>query len=133
MSPVSLARAWRRKLLSASGVALMVPGTVAGAFAVLALAGGFGRIGDLGQAFSGPSIPADVRPLPRAAGGPQTPLPRTVSRVLSATSRSSGAGVGAPALGGSPRGAGGSFQPGPRGSGGGGDGHGGPGNPGHGG
>src|ERR1700680_78675 len=99
MSPVSLARAWRQKLFGASGVALMVPGAVAGAFAVLALAGGFGRIGDLGQAFSGPSIPADARP-PRAAGGPQTPLPRTALRVLSATSRSSGARSSAPALGG---------------------------------
>jgi hypothetical protein len=65
---MSLARAWRRKLFGASGAALLVPGTIAAAFGVLALAGGFGHLGSLGEVFSGPSIPAAIQPKPNAPG-----------------------------------------------------------------
>ena len=49
-----LARAWRRQLCGGVSAALIVPGTILAALAVLALAGGFARLGALGQAFSGP-------------------------------------------------------------------------------
>jgi hypothetical protein len=55
---MSLAQAWGRKLLGASGVALVVPAAIVDAVAALVLAGGFGRLGTLGQAFSGLPIPA---------------------------------------------------------------------------
>jgi hypothetical protein len=55
---MSLARAWRRKLYGAGTVALLVPGAIVGALTALALAGGFGRLGTLGQVFSGPAIPS---------------------------------------------------------------------------
>jgi hypothetical protein len=58
MPRMSLARAWTRQLYRASGAALMVPASVIASLAVLALAGGFGRLGALGQALSGPSVPA---------------------------------------------------------------------------
>jgi hypothetical protein len=58
---VSLARAWTRQLFGASGAALLVPGTVACALAVLAFAGGFQRLGSIGQALSGPAAPPAVR------------------------------------------------------------------------
>lgn len=54
---MSLARAWRRQLFGASGMALLVPGTIACALVVLAFAGGFSKFGSLGQALSGPAAP----------------------------------------------------------------------------
>jgi hypothetical protein len=57
---MSLARAWRRQLFGASGAALLVPGTIAGALVVLALAGGFSRLGAIGQALSGPAAPVSL-------------------------------------------------------------------------
>lgn len=54
---MSLARAWTRQLFGASGAALLVPGTVVVAIALLGLAGGFGQLGTLGQAFAGPALP----------------------------------------------------------------------------
>jgi hypothetical protein len=66
---VSLARAWTRQLYGASGAALMVPGAIVCALVVLALAGGFGALGSLGQAFAGPSVPASSR----IAGVPGSP------------------------------------------------------------
>jgi hypothetical protein len=62
---MSLARAWTRQLYGASGAALIVPGTIVAALALLALAGGFGQLGALGQAFAGPSVPVAVK----ATGG----------------------------------------------------------------
>lgn len=53
-----LARAWTRQLSAGLGAALIVPGALVGALVVLAFAGGFGRLGALGQAFSGPPVPA---------------------------------------------------------------------------
>ncbi len=59
---MSLARAWRRQLFGASSVALIVPSAMLAALVVLALGGGFGQVGVLGQIFAGP-------PAPRLAGG----------------------------------------------------------------
>ncbi|MDQ6606984.1 MAG: hypothetical protein M3Z06_10620, partial [Actinomycetota bacterium] len=58
---MSLARAWTRQLFGASGAALLVPGTIACALAVLAFAGGFQRLGSIGQALSGPAAPPTVQ------------------------------------------------------------------------
>ena len=54
----TLSRSWMRQLFGASGVAVMVPGALVGAFAVLALAGGFTQLGAFSQAFSGPALEA---------------------------------------------------------------------------
>jgi hypothetical protein len=59
---MSLARAWRRQLYGASSAALIVPTAMMAALIVLALGGGFGQVGVLGQIFAGP-------PAPTAAGG----------------------------------------------------------------
>jgi hypothetical protein len=66
MALMVLVRAWRRQLLAASSAAVIVPGAMLGALIVLAFAGGFGRLGSLGQAFSGPSAP----PARLTAGAP---------------------------------------------------------------
>src|SRR5579884_1913700 len=55
---MGLVRAWARQRCEASGTALVVPAAVAGALAVLAIAGGFGGLAGIGQALSGPPIPA---------------------------------------------------------------------------
>jgi DNA polymerase-3 subunit gamma/tau len=54
---MSLAREWRRQLYGASTAALIVPFAMLAALVVLALGGGFGQIGVLGQIFSGPPAP----------------------------------------------------------------------------
>jgi hypothetical protein len=51
---MSLARAWRRQLYGASGVALIFPSAMLAALVVLALGGGFSQVGVLGQIFAGP-------------------------------------------------------------------------------
>ena len=51
---MSLARAWRRQLYGASTAALIVPFAMLAALVVLALGGGFGQVGVLGQIFAGP-------------------------------------------------------------------------------
>jgi hypothetical protein len=83
---MSLARAWKRQLLGASGAALMVPGAIGCALIVLAFAGGFSRLGSLGQAFSGPATPAGTVS-PPGHGGP-SPATRLTSALRA---------VGAPA------------------------------------
>jgi hypothetical protein len=55
---MSLARAWRRQLYGASSVALIVPSAMLAALLVLALGGGFGQVGVLGQIFGGPPAPS---------------------------------------------------------------------------
>jgi hypothetical protein len=70
---MSLVKAWRRELLGAYGVSLVVPGTLCVALALLALAGGFGRLGSLGQLFSGPRIPAGPSAARHATGHAATP------------------------------------------------------------
>jgi hypothetical protein len=64
-----LVRAWARGLSGASGVALLVPGGVIAAMLLLALAGSFGRLGGLGQAFTGPSV-AGPTPLASSVHAP---------------------------------------------------------------
>ena len=46
---MSLARLWRRQLLGASSVALIVPSAMLAALVVLALGGGLSQVGVLGQ------------------------------------------------------------------------------------
>jgi hypothetical protein len=58
MANMGLARAWARQLYGASGAALLAPGAIVLALALLGFAGGFGQLGALGQAFTGPSVPA---------------------------------------------------------------------------
>ena len=53
-----LVRAWVRQALGASGVAVAVPAAMLGVLVLLTLSGGLGRIGNIGQAFSGPRLPA---------------------------------------------------------------------------
>jgi hypothetical protein len=57
MPLMTLARLWRRQLCAASSVALIVPSAIVAALVALALGGGFGGLGVLGQIFAGPSIP----------------------------------------------------------------------------
>lgn len=57
MAPMTLARTWTRQLGAASSVALIVPCAMVAALVALALGGGFGGLGVLGQVFAGPSIP----------------------------------------------------------------------------
>jgi hypothetical protein len=84
---MSLARAWTRQLYGASGAALLVPGAILLALALLGLAGGFGQLGTLSQAFAGPAVPggstvaggvvsarAAAPVLPIARGGAPAPL-----------------------------------------------------------
>ena len=52
-----LVRAWTRGLWGASGAAVLAPGAIFIALLLLAVAGSFGRLGGLGQAFSGPAAP----------------------------------------------------------------------------
>jgi hypothetical protein len=85
---MSLGRAWTRQLLEASGAALLAPGAILASLMVLALSGGFGQIGALGEAFVGPSIPN----LPGPARLISAPATRKTSPVLVA--------LAAPAIGG---------------------------------
>jgi hypothetical protein len=72
---MSLARAWTRQLYGASGAALLVPGTIVVALALLGLAGGFGQLGSLGQAFAGPGVPGGVQVAAKFRGSTaKTPL-----------------------------------------------------------
>lgn len=104
---MSLVREWRRQVSTASGAALVVPLAVFGSMVLLALAGGFGQLGGLGQALAGPAVPsaspagkrltADVHPtlaplLPvvAKAGGPTL----VASVKLSPTSVRGGGDVG---------------------------------------
>jgi hypothetical protein len=87
-------------------MAVLVPVLLVASLGVLAVAGGFGGLSSLGQAFSGPSVPASA-----LAGGPggavSRPLPPRLVAALSSTpaARRSGSGaVVAPATaGGGPR------------------------------
>lgn len=72
-----------RQLFGASGAALLAPGAVALALVALAMAGGFGQLSDLSQAFAGPATPGPVTaPGVRAAagaGGAVLPVVRAVA------------------------------------------------------
>jgi|HubBroStandDraft_2_1064218.scaffolds.fasta_scaffold188382_1 hypothetical protein len=94
---MSVARAWTRQLYGASGVALLVPGAVAVALVLLAVAGGFGQLGDLSQALAGPSAPASA-----AAPGVAATAARTGGAILpvaTATAARPGVVAGVPGTG----------------------------------
>jgi hypothetical protein len=78
-----MARVWRLRLLGGMGVSLIVPGMLLASLAVLALAGGFGGLTALGQAFSGPPAPAAALTGVRA-GVPPHPLPPRLVAALAA-------------------------------------------------
>jgi type IV secretion system protein TrbL len=99
-------RVWRRRLLGGVGVAAIVPVLLVASLGVLAVAGGFGGLSALGQAFSGPAVPASV--LGGGQGGQVSrPLPPRLVAALSsvpAAPRSASGAVRAPATsGGGPR------------------------------
>src|SRR2546421_12992331 len=78
-----MVRVWRRRLLGGIGIATVAPGLLLASLVVLALAGGFGSLSALGQAFSGPAVPGS------AGGGPAAsvsrPLPPRLVPGLSST------------------------------------------------
>jgi hypothetical protein len=106
---MSVARVWTRQLCGASGVALLVPGAVALALVLLAVAGGFGQLGDLSQALAGPSAPASTAGPGVAAtahtGGAILP-------VATATAARPGVAAGAPGIAGRGRAGGRHVNPG---------------------
>jgi hypothetical protein len=71
---VILVRAWIRQALGACGAAVLVPAAMVGVLVLLTLSGGLGRIGNIGQAFSGPRLPVAVAPSPSSAakGAPRS-------------------------------------------------------------
>src|SRR5579884_360824 len=117
MAPMSLARAWRRQLYGVSGVVLLVPGALVAALAVLALAGGFARVGALEQLFSGPGVPAGTTAAAPAGvrGASVAPLLAALAAGRPGTGTTLvvvGHGGGAGALGGGHSGPGGGGTPG---------------------
>ncbi len=98
MARMTLGRVWRGQLLGAVGAAVTVPVALVGAIAVLALAGGFGGLSSLGQAFSGPSIPAS-QPASDRAQATARPVPAALAAALSTTgarTAASAAGAASP-------------------------------------
>jgi hypothetical protein len=90
---MSLARAWRRQLYGASSAALIVPSALLAALVVLALGGGFGQVGVLGQIFAGPPAPAAPGVGAGVGAGPGV-LARTVAALPAAALVRSRAGTG---------------------------------------
>lgn len=88
---MSLARAWRRQLYGASSVALIVPSAMLAALIVLALGGGFGQVGVLGQIFAGPAAPSVGA---GAVGGGAVTATRTLPATAAAALRASMRGAG---------------------------------------
>jgi hypothetical protein len=83
---MTLVRVWRGQLLGMVGAAAIVPVALVGSLAVLALAGGFGGLSALGQAFSGPALPASQPATDR--GKPSArPVPAALAAALSAPAR----------------------------------------------
>jgi len=91
---MTLVRVWRRQLLGGMGTAVIVPATLLGSLAVLALAGGFAGFTALGEALSGPSAPAGVTATGHAATVAR-PVPATLAAALSAPSAAQTAAGGA--------------------------------------
>ena len=73
-----VARAWRRRLYGGVLTAAFVPIVLVAALATLALSGGFGQLGALAQALSGPPAPAATSP------AISRPVPARVLAALSA-------------------------------------------------
>jgi hypothetical protein len=96
---MSLARVWTRQLYGASGAALVAPGAVVAALLALGLAGGFGQLGTLSQAFAGPAIPASSH----VGGAPGSiPAPARVLPIIAAPAPTGATPVAAPGRGGNP-------------------------------
>jgi hypothetical protein len=87
---MTLVRVWRRHLLGGVGATALVPVTLLASLGVLALAGGFGGLPALGQAFSGPSVPASALHNDRR-GGNAGPVPAALAAVVSAGAAASAA------------------------------------------
>jgi hypothetical protein len=131
---MGLARAWTRQLYRASGAAVLVPGVIACALAILAFAGGFSRLGAIGQALSGPANPIPSSATAEKSGaGPSAGLRRALAAAAAPVSPVSGirvatrGGAGGTGAGGhygsghgrpGSKGAGGGFGSGGRGRGG---------------
>jgi hypothetical protein len=79
-------RAWRRQLYRGLGAAVFVPATLVAALMALAFAGGFARIGALGQAFSGPPLPATSEPV-AGVGSRGVHLPDVRGQALTTAAR----------------------------------------------
>lgn len=102
MACMILVRVWRRQLLGGMGAAVVVPGAVVVALAVLALAGGFAGLTALGQALSGPPAPASAlagRPVANARPVPAALVAALAAPAAAGVSRSRGQ---SPATGGAP-------------------------------
>jgi hypothetical protein len=107
-----LVRVWRRQLLGGMGAAALVPAMLVASLAVLALAGGFGGLTALGQAFSGPAAPTvavpsghgphPVRPLSRAVVAALSAVPAQRGAASSTLSSSVGGGTGSASHGTAP-------------------------------
>jgi hypothetical protein len=69
MARMILARSWRRELSMGLGAAVIIPCSLLTALAVLALAGGFARVGALRQALTGPPPPAAAQGGARLSAG----------------------------------------------------------------
>jgi hypothetical protein len=116
---MSLARAWRRQLYGASSAALIVPSAMLAAVIVLALGGGFGQVGVLGQIFAGPPAPSPSHgvaqgagPAAAARGLPAIPAAAHLARPTRRPIRVVGPGRGrGPVVPVSSRGAGGALAP----------------------
>jgi hypothetical protein len=93
-----LARAWMRGLSTASGAAVLVPGGIFVALLLLALAGSFGRIGSLGQAFNGPAATA-APPVANTAQSSRRRAPALLAVVSSPVLRSAAPAVRNPVVG----------------------------------
>lgn len=126
-----LVRAWIRQALGACGAAVLVPAAMVGVLVLLTLSGGLGRIGNIGQAFSGPRLPAAAAPSPSQGANAGHRSARVVAAL---PSRALGNVGSAPAGTPGHRGSGGHSapNPGPSGGSGGSGGQGGSSGPGHG-
>src|SRR5437016_1174365 len=80
---MTLVRVWRGQLLGGVGASALVPVTLLASLAVLGLAGGFGGLSALGQAFSGPSVPGSA-PHGAHPGANARPVSATLVAALSA-------------------------------------------------
>jgi hypothetical protein len=89
---MTLVRVWRSHLLGGVGATALVPVTVLASLAALGLAGGFGGLSALGQAFSGPSVPASALHNDRR-GASARPVPAALAAALSAGVPASAAAV----------------------------------------
>jgi len=102
-----LARAWRRRLYSGLGAAVLVPSLMIAALAIMALSGGFAALGALSQAFAGPSVPPGQpfsTQVLRALPAPAVPPAAAVAAASPAGASGSGRGASGPGSAGAPGG-----------------------------